>query len=188
MNIEKDIFESAKLQIDKLEKYGFKKYNDVFSYSKNIMDNKFRVNINIDSNNNISGKIYELETDEEYTNFRIENITGEFVNKVRKEYIELLKDILDHCYKKEYFLFDQTNRMSDYIIKKYNTKPEFLWKSKPKFGVFRNSKTGKWIGLVQNFDKSLIVPTESGRIELIDLKLDEEVPSKWHASSKSGNT
>jgi len=65
--------------------------------------------------------------------------------------------------------------MSDYIIKKYNTKPEFLWKSTPKFGVFRNSKTGKWIGLVQNFDKSLIVPTETGHIELIDLKLDEEV-------------
>lgn len=177
MNIEKDIFESAKLQKDKLEKYGFKKDNNIYNYSKNIMDNKFRADITIDSNNSISGKIYELETDEEYTSFRIENINGEFVSKVRDEYIELLKDILDHCYKKEYFLFEQTNRMSDYIIKKYNTKPEFLWKSTPKFGVFRNSKTGKWIGLVQNFDKSLIVSTESGRIELIDLKLDEEVPS-----------
>lgn len=177
MNIEKDIFESAKLQIDKLEKYGFKKDNDIYNYSRNIMDNKFRVDITIDTSNNIFGKIYELETNEEYTNFRIENITGEFVSKVKEEYIEVLKDILDHCYKKEYFLFEQTNRMSDYIIKKYNTKPEFLWKSTPKFGVFRNKKTGKWIGLVQNFDKSLIVPTETGHIELIDLKLDEEVPN-----------
>jgi hypothetical protein len=143
------------------------------------MDNKFRVDITIDSSNNIFGKIYELETNEEYTNFRIENTRGEFVSKVREEYIKILKDILDHFYKKEYFLFDQTNRMSDYIIKKYNTKPEFLWKFAHKFGIFRNSKTGKWIGLVQNFDKSLIVPTETGHIELIDLKLDEEVPKLY---------
>lgn len=42
-----------------------KKDNDVYSYSKNIMDNKFRVDITIDSSNNIFGKIYELETNEE---------------------------------------------------------------------------------------------------------------------------
>lgn len=88
MNIEKDIFESAKLQINKLEKYGFKKNNAVYSYSKNIIDNKFRVDITIDSNENITGKIYELETNEEYTNFRIENITGEFASKVREEYMK----------------------------------------------------------------------------------------------------
>lgn len=51
------------------------------------MDNKFRVDITIDSSNNIFGKIYELETNEEYTNFRIENTRGEFVSKVREEYI-----------------------------------------------------------------------------------------------------
>ena len=83
MNIEKDIFESAKLQLDKLEKYGFKKDNDVYSYSKNIMDNKFRVDITIDSSNNIFGKIYELETQIKVNHQMTENIK-EIITRLEK--------------------------------------------------------------------------------------------------------
>lgn len=176
MGIENEVFKKHKLILDNLIPYGFIKENNVYIYSKNFMNNTFKAHITINENAIVNGKVIEIELNEEYTNFRIEGNTGEFVGKVREEYKNILQDIAEHCFKKVYFEFEQTNRICDYIIDRYNSKPEYLWKTTPNFGVFRNNDTGKWIALVQNFDKKYIVPTETGRIEVINLKLDEEVP------------
>ena len=48
------------------------------------------------------------------------------------------------CFKKVYFEFEQTNRICDYIIDRYNSRPEYLWKTTPNFGVFRNKDNLKW--------------------------------------------
>ena len=176
MSIENEVFKKHKLILDNLIPYGFIKENNVYIYSKNFMNNTFKAHITINENAIVNGKVFEIELNEEYTNFRIEGNTGEFVGKVREEYKNILQDIAEHCFKKVYFEFEQTNRICDYIIDRYNSRPEYLWKTTPNFGVFRNNDTGKWIALVQNFDKKYIVPTETGRIEVINLKLDEEVP------------
>lgn len=176
MSIENEVFKKHKLIITNLIPYGFIKECNVYVYSKNFMNNTFRADITIDENGVVNGKIIEIELNEEYTNFRIEDNVGEFVGKVREEYENILQDIANKCFKKEYFEFEQTNRICNYIIDKYKSKPEYLWKTTPNFGVFRNKDTGKWIALVQNFDKKYIVPTETGKIEVINLKLDDEVP------------
>ena len=176
MNIEEEIFRKHSLIKEKLVSYGFKKQEHSYIYSKEFMNNSFRADIYVSEEGIVKGKVIEIELDEEYTNFRIEGNNGEFVGKVREEYKNILQDLANKCFKKEYFEFEQTNRICNYIINKYSSKPEFLWKTTPNFGVFRNKDTGKWIGLIQNFDKKYIVPTETGRIEVINLKLDEEVP------------
>lgn len=175
MTIEENVFKKYKLRKDKLISYGFKKENEIYKYSKNFMNNTFRADIYIDKLGKVNGKVIEIELDEEYTNFRMVNSVGEFVNTVKDEYINILQDIANNCFEKNEFIFDQSNRITNLINKKYNVFPEFLWSKFPGYGVFRNERSNKWFGIIINIDKSKIVPGESGEIEILNIKLDDEV-------------
>ncbi len=173
MNIEQEIFKKCTINFEKLIPYGFKKEEDKYTLSKNILDNSFRVNIEVSENGNISGKVYDLSFDEEYTNFRVSSQMGEFVSKVREEFEGILIDIRDNCSIKHYFIKEQSNRIANLVIKTYGDTPEFIWTKFPGYGIFRNPTNAKWYALIMNIDKSKI-DDGSGEIEVINLKLDEE--------------
>lgn len=174
MNIEKEIIKKCILDKDKLIPFGFIKEKDNYKYITNIMNNKFRVEIIINANNELIGKIYDIETNEEYTNFRVENL-GAFSNSVKEEYINILKNIVSNCYISHYFSFNQTNRIVNEIIKKYNVSPEFLWDKYPSYGIFRSKSSNKWFAAILNVDKSKVINNESGEIEIINVKVDDLV-------------
>lgn len=174
MNIEKEIIKKCILDKDKLIPFGFIKEKDNYKYITNIMNNKFRVEIIINANNELIGKIYDIETNEEYTNFRVENL-GSFSNSVKEEYINILKNIVSNCYISHYFSFNQTNRIVNEIIKKYNVSPEFLWDKYPNYGIFRSKSSNKWFAAILNVDKSKVINNESGEIEIINVKVDDLV-------------
>ena len=176
MNIEKEIIKECILDKDKLIPFGFIKEKDNYKYITNIMNNKFRVEIIINANNELIGKIYDIETNEEYTNFRVENL-GAFSNSVKEEYINILKNIVSNCYISHYFSFNQTNRIVNEIIKKYNVSPEFLWDKYPSYGIFRSKTSNKWFAAILNVDKSKVINNESGEIEIINVKVDDLVNS-----------
>ena len=115
MTIEDEIFKRTKIDFDKVEKYGFQKENTVYQYSKNIMKDTFRVDIEINKDGVVKGKIYDLDMEEEYTNFRVEDITGPFVSKVREEFRNVLKEIRKNCFISIPFLFEQSNRIAEQI-------------------------------------------------------------------------
>ena len=85
MTIEEEIFKKSKPNENKLKKYGFKKENNVYKIEKNFMDGNFKTIITI-KDKKIKGKIIDLDFNEEYTNIRVENTQGQFVNKVKTEY------------------------------------------------------------------------------------------------------
>ncbi len=193
MNIEKEIIKKCILDKDKLIPFGFIKEKDNYKYITNIMNNKFRVEIIINANNELIGKIYDIETNEEYTNFRVENL-GAFSNSVKEEYIKILKNIVSNCYISHNFSFNQTNRIVNEIIKKYNVSPEFLWDKYPSYGIFRSKTSNKWFAAILNVDKSKVINNESGEIEIINVKVDDLVNSylkekgifpAYHMSKKS---
>ena len=175
MSIESEIFKKYIPNNNKLIKYGFKKSNNSYKFSKNFMNNAFRADIVIDNKGQVIGKVIEIELNEEYTIFRMENAIGEFVNTVRDEYIKILKDIASSCFEKEEFIFGQTNRITRLIKEKYKVTPEFLWSKFPGFGVFRNAKSKKWFGIIMNIDKGKIISDKSGEIEILNVKLDDNI-------------
>lgn len=194
MSIESEVFKKYIPNNNKLIKYGFKKYNNEYKFSKIFMDNTFRADIVIDDKGQVIGKVIEIELNEEYTNFRIENSIGEFVNTVRNEYIKILQDIANCCFERKDFIFDQTNRIANFIKEKYKVAPEFLWDKFPGYGVFRNTKSNKWFGIIMNIDKSKIISDKSGEIEILNVKLDDDVQNylgiegiypSYHLSKKS---
>lgn len=169
MNIENEIFKRSVVNFEKLEFYGFQKENNKYVYHQTFLNGSFKAIIIVD--NNVFGKIIDLDTDEEYTNIRTD-MSGEFVNKVREEYKKILIDIKENCFEKKYFITAQANRIAECIKNNYDTDPEFLWDKLPGCGVFRNSCSNKWYGIIMNIDLSKI-DTGTGEIEVLNVKLDE---------------
>ena len=171
MNIENDILKKSVIVYEKLINYGFKEKDKKYVISKNILDDSFRIDVEIDNKNNVKGKIYDLFADEEYTNYRIEEQTGEFVNKIRREFEKFLIDIRENCTNSNYFITKQANRITNLIIEKYKDIPEFAWEKNPGNGIFKNSNNNKWYGLIMNINKNKI-DDEEGEIEVLNIKLD----------------
>lgn len=170
MNIERDVFKRSRCDYDKLESYGFKKENDFYSFESSFLSD-FNAIIKVDNNGNVSGKVIDSLTGEEYINIRTE-MSGEFVNKVRDAYKSLLIDIKNNCFNDRKFISDQSNRIASYIKKTYSNDPEFLWEDTPGCGVFRNAKTKKWYGIIMNVDYSKL-DNKTGEIEVMNVKLRE---------------
>ena len=103
LNIENEIFKRTAANYNNLEKYGFKKESNTYIYEKKFFDNEFKAIIRVNNKGLISGKVIDLQVDEEYTNFRT-NMTGEFVNKVRESYKDILIDIRNHCFETNFFI------------------------------------------------------------------------------------
>ena len=172
MNIENDIFKRFSVNYNKLEDYGFKTEKNTYVIEKYFLNNDFKAIVTIDSKGIVTGKVIENELDEEYTLLRTE-ISGEFVGKVREAYKEILIDIRNNCFEANFFIFDQTNRINNYIKSKYNNDPEFLWESSPGCGVYRNHINNKWYGIIMNVNYSKLDSNKTGEVEVINIKLDE---------------
>ena len=47
MTIEEELFKKTRVDFEKIIEYGFKKENSSYKYSKNIMNNTFRIDVEI---------------------------------------------------------------------------------------------------------------------------------------------
>ncbi len=169
--IENLIFKKSVPDFNKLIDYGFIYENDKYVYETNILNCSFKVVIYIYSNYSIEGHIYDLELDDEYVNYRVENNIGEFAGTIRNIYENLLTDIKNKCFISQNFSSPQANRISKLIYDNYDDVPFFEWESTPDAGVFKNKDTKKWYALVMNIKKEKI---DSGDefVDIINLKLD----------------
>jgi len=91
MNIENEIFQKSKIDLDKLISYGFIKQNENYIISKKICNEAFRVDIVVSELGVVKGKIFDLNFESEYTNYRLENQMGQFVSNIREEFKNILE-------------------------------------------------------------------------------------------------
>lgn len=167
MDIENNIFKRYVPNYDDLIKYGFIKEENIYKYNKILVDN-FEVRITV-FNDKLTGKIIDLDFNEEYVNYRIEDQTGNFVGMIREKYIALLNDIKDKCFISMPFASKQANRISKLIYVKYNINPVFKWDNY-NYGVFENDN--KWFGLIADIDRSKISDLK-GDVDILNIKLSE---------------
>ena len=168
--LEDNIFKKSVVDFNKLVKYGFKREKKYYIYEKIFMNDQFKAIIKVTLNGQIDGKVYDMETNLEYTNIRL-NHNGSFSSNIREEYQKILLDIDNYCFTKKLFIYNQTNRLANYIKEKYNVQPEFLWNGSPDAGVFRNKNTNKWFGIVMHINKNKL-DDENKDIEVINVKIN----------------
>ena len=138
MQLEDTVFKKYQPDNQKLIDYGFLKKNNKFYYQKNFFNNKFQAQIVI-IKNNINGKVIDLDIDEEY--LPVHSIqTGKFVDEVRSDYVEILKDIQKNCFDqisiypdglKHYWLIPANPSYFD-IMNAFNDTDNIIWKQSTK--------------------------------------------------------
>jgi len=170
MKLINDLFKRYILIEDNLIDYGFLKDNNIYKYDHYIHNNEFMLQIFV-IDGIIDARLIDLEFNDEYTLINTDN-NNTFINSLKEEIKAILLDIRLKCNKEQYFIYPQTNRISNLIYEKYHAKPEFLWESFKGFAVFRNNKNNKWFALIGNVLKNKFIKGESIEVEIINLKLD----------------
>lgn len=175
MSLEEEIFKKSHPSFEKLLEYGFSKEENGYRYEPLMTNSHFQVQVLVLETGKVIGKIMDLMTEEEYTQYRHQNSMGEFASRIKEEYISLLNDIQLKCFDIQYFVYNQSNRVAYFIKKKYGVVPEFLWKNSPNHGVFRNPKNNKWFGIIMYIERKKLEKSKNGFVEVLNVKLDNEV-------------
>lgn len=172
MTLEDEIFQRKKVNWESLVSFGFVLKDSEYDYRTTFMNDDFEAHIHIHSDGSVSGKVYDTETGDEYSNIRVKSARGAFVMQVREEYQKILQNIADSCFISKYFVSEQANRMTQFINEKYGTVPEFLWERTPSDGIFRHSENQKWYGLIMNIPYERLNKERQGMIEVLNVKIN----------------
>ena len=173
MSIESEIFKRYTPDRKKLLSYGFSKNKSGLEVQKLIKDGEFKAFVQVSDKGEVSGRVYDAESDEEFLPLRVED-GGAFVGAVREEYSKLLTEIRDNCFCENYFVAPQSNRLSEMIYEKFGDRPVFMWKEYPTFGVYKNQESGKWYGLIMYLQRSKLQSGLAGATDVLNVKIDKD--------------
>lgn len=172
MTLEDEIFQRKKVNWESLVSFGFVLKDSEYDYRTTFMNDDFEAHIHIHSDGSVSGKVYDTETGDEYSNIRVKSARGAFVMQVREEYQKILQNIADSCFISKYFVSDQANRIAQWISHKYGAVPEFLWERTPSDGIFRHSENQKWYGIIMYIPYERLNKERQGMIEVLNVKIN----------------
>ena len=156
-----------------LLKCGFIKEEQRYIYKSKIYNSQFEMIMEYE-NGDITSKLIDVSTQEEYILVDVQEATGEFVGKVREEYENKLNYIIDECTVKNVFKNSQTRQVIKYIKKKYGDDLEYLWEKFDNNAIWRNKYNSKWYGLLVSLPKSKIGIKSEEMTEIIDLRYQKE--------------
>lgn len=169
-----EIFKNKKPDYTKLEKFGFIKKSDTYSYKRNLMNGEFELYIDILSNGEISTKLVEKSTNEPYTLHLVKYADGPFVGKIKEEYENILKNLCDKCFINNVFKSPYTHKIMEYIESKYKDNAEYLWEKFPNNAIYRRNETKKWYAAILTVKKNRLGFDSEEEVEVLDLHAQEK--------------
>ncbi len=179
MTIEEKIFKRTIIDFRRLEKFGFTKSDDVWTYAELFMNGDFKAVVSVTPKGIVSGTVFETATEDEFLPLRVENMEG-FAGEVRAEYQKILEKIKADCCRVNYFTHPQANRLTQAIYDTYGDEPTFPWNKFDGYGVFKNPDSEKWYALIMTIDRSKLDKKLSGEVEVVNIKLDEAKIPELH--------
>lgn len=177
MTLEEKIFERKRFVSEQLLKYGFQKKADGYVYETDFMEGEFHAIITVSEKGSVVGKVIDVMNNEEYAQLRMERLNGAYIGQVRKEYEKLLNKIAETCCTTVLFAFEQANRITEMILKKYDVHPDFPWEQNlyQSSGVFRHSDSKKWFALIMNVKwNALLKDNNQNTVDVINLKVNSK--------------
>lgn len=165
-------FDKYSFQPDKAQAYGFKKMDGIFEYQCSVLSGSFFLKMWIKAQE-VSFKVYDQDTGDEYIQIHLEQLQGNFVGQVREACQETLAAIRQSCFEVEDFLYPQTKRLMNYISQRYQGRIEYLWERSPDSGAIRHRDTLKWYGVFMTIDWKKLDVGKSGNIEVLNVKTNQ---------------
>ena len=174
--IEETVFSRKRWIESKMLAYGFHKANKTYILEKPFLDGDFKTVLSVTPKGQVTGKVIDTMTQDEYYQLRQETATGPYVNRVRSAYRSLLTDIADSCCSDVLFASSQANRLTQAILDHFQVKPDFPWEHSSRYqsyGAFRHTSNRKWFALIMNVKREVL--DRDGNTSLIDI-LNVKIP------------
>lgn len=174
--IEETVFSRKRWIESKMLAYGFHKANKTYILEKPFLDGDFKTVLSVTPKGQVTGKVIDTITQDEYYQLRQETATGPYVNRVRSAYRSLLTDITDSCCSDVLFASSQANRLTQAILDHFQVKPDFPWEHSSRYqsyGAFRHTSNRKWFALIMNVKREVL--DKDGNTSLIDI-LNVKIP------------
>ena len=173
MRILENELKNKTINYDELLKYGFIQEKNIYLYKTKIYDEQFEMIVTIE-NNKMTSKLFDLINEGEYILVDIQDSTGEFIGKVKEEYENELKNIIEKCTTPNVFKSEQTKEVIKYVKDKYNDDLEYLWKKFPENAVWRNKKNKKWYGALLIISERKLEVESDKIVDIIDLRYSKD--------------
>ena len=173
MRILENELKNKTINYDELLKYGFIQEKNIYSYKTKIYDEQFEMYVTVE-NSKMTSKLFDLLNGDEYVLVDIQDSTGEFVGKVREEYENELKNIIEKCTIPNIFKSEQAKEIIKYVKDKYNDDLEYLWKKFPENVVWRNKKNKKWYGALLIISERKLEVESDKIVDIIDLRYSKD--------------
>lgn len=174
--IEETVFSRKRWIESKMLAYGFHKANKTYILEKPFLDGDFKTVLSVTPKGQVTGKVIDTITQDEYYQLRQETATGPYVNRVRSAYRSLLTDIADSCCSDVLFASSQAIRLTQAILDHFQVKPDFPWEHSSRYqsyGAFRHTSNRKWFALIMNVKREVL--DRDGNTSLIDI-LNVKIP------------
>ena len=166
-----EIFAHKKIDFGKLAAFGFKTEKDgVYVYAVNISGGQFWLKIMVDNSGNVTSRVFDNDTGDEYVLYRAENAVGAFVGEIRQECAKDIQKIAKECCHDSIFKNDETLAVIAYVREKYGDELEFLWQKFPDNAVFRRKDNRKWYAAILTVSAKKLAPEQDMPVEVIDLR------------------
>ena len=166
---ENDYFKLYKVEIEKLMEYGFIIENDTYTFSTNLMNNDLKMYVIITKKQEITTKLIDIFSNEEYILHKIRKANGNYISKVKEQYQQVLEDIKNNCFVKEIFKNEKTKEVIRYVYETFGDELEFLWGEDSCSAVFRRKDVNKWYGLIMSIPKTKLGYDNNEIIEAMNL-------------------
>ena len=175
MTFEQNFFLRKIPDFQKLTVYGFKKQTDGYHFTKQLENSCFEARFNIKENGEINGGLFDTLTDDPYLVIYSNRAIGDFVARIREQYISLLSDISCSCFLPVPFVSPQANRITERIKAKLNVEPDHPFRNKAisSYGVFRHPESRSWFALVMYLKDNVPYPGFKAG-EVINLRTSAE--------------
>ncbi len=166
------LFTNRRADAVKLLAFGFVETKDCYTYSADLFDGQFEMNITVFKDGKITADVMDSISNEVYTPVKVSGATGAFVRKVRAEYEKLLLAVSEQCFCFDSFKSDYARKVISYVNDKYNDELEFLWPKFPKNAIFRRKDNAKWYAALLNLPKYKLGLDSNEDVDIIDLRID----------------
>lgn len=162
-------FKNKKVNIKKLEPFGFMKEDDGYIYHADLLCGQMKLTVTI-TDEKIYTSVIDTVTDDEYVLHLVAEATGSFVGKVREEYEGVLQSIDQNCFETDVFKSDCAKKLIEYVRNTYGDELEFLWQKFDDNAIWRRKDTAKWYAALLTVSKRKLSLDSDELIEIIDLR------------------
>lgn len=168
------IFKNKVLNTSSLLAFGFAGADKNYSISYEILDGQFRMDVAITGAGEVSVKVLDMDSGEEYVLVNTPDSSGAFVGSVIQACEERLKSIAQHYFDDTMFAGEQAKLIMQYAAQTHEDYLEFLWGKFPGNAVLRRKDSKKWYAAMLTVAKAKLGLEGGGAVEVIDLRAAPE--------------